>query len=693
MRKTIFLLLFIILIISVEAALPAGWTQTNANTVKDNSGRAYTKNDNGFYARSDAQYTYFYNPASNQQLVIQNTDSTAVKIITYSGSDKGTYTFASGDKKFMEQENVYVANKPSGVEGVQSTGGQPATAQEPPKISGIINPESIAGVGPAGSTPQPGEVPANKFYYVAGADTILPDGTKLVKGQALILDQDVSGNDVYDNLKKINLDQYKFAQTNVGHYKYAVDDKQVVSFTTVRQTQADNAFENYRTTTTVTITQDEQGNTHRRYDEQTTICGKGFARCNEEYKPVPGSRITVDDSYTSVTKPTAADQKGPPETRSALTERTTILYSTDSEGNSLARGTMTIQYMPSDSTNPFSTRTPQEITIWGSNGVLYYHATIDPNTLESNMDRNQIDLIPGLSRAEKDGIRRQLVETGALGFGDAVKTLTFWQNAGTFIRAYYEFAGLRQLTSMIWPGYDAEVQARKERIQQQFCLAAGITNCVTSTICGTIYDISSDNVLAGRGPGGQYVSSAALNAERSLPIEVEGMTRQQLIDLFGNATVIKGVWINLTDPKFDPKILGRMKLRLYHVQFSVTNNIEGDKDLHYNIVFKKVPQGLNSSYGIPVAQARWWSADQNATRLETKRDDIYKFSGTEYSDVCLTFDPSLPSGHAALSSFVDKLCVPFAEYAGGATDYLANPQAGQETPEATSTTSTPGALV
>jgi len=562
-----------------------------------------------------------------------------------------------------------------------------------PKISGITSPESTAVGGPAGSTTQPSAASANKFYYVAAADTILPDGTKLVKGQALVLDQDVSGNEEYDNLRSINADQYKFTQTYTGHYNYAVGgtENSVSTFSTVKQTQADNAFENYRTTTTVTITQDEQGNTHRTYDEQTTICGAGLSRCNEVYTPVPGSHITVDDSYTSVTKPTAEGQKGPPETRTALTERTTILYGTDSEGKSVAQGTMTVEYMPSDSTNPFSTRTPQRIEI-ASDGVVYYLATIDPNTLESSVLINKIDQMPG-SRAEQDAIRRRLVETGALGFGSAVETYTFWQNAGTFIRAYNEYAGLRQLTAMIWPNYDAEVQARKERIQQQFCLAAGITNCVTSAICGSIYDISSDNVLAGRGPGGTYVSSAALNAERSLPIEVEGMTRQQLIDLFGNSTVIKGVWINLTDPKFDPKILGRMKLRLYHVQFSVTNNVEGDKDLHYNIVFKKVPQGLNSSYGIPVAQARWWSADQNATHLETKRDDIYKFSGTEYSDVCLTFDPSLPSGHAALSSLVDKLCVPFAEYAGGASDYLANPQAGQETPGAAPAASTPGALV
>jgi hypothetical protein len=573
-----------------------------------------------------------------------------------------------------EAQKTSGVNKPAGTTSGSTTSG--------PKISGVNSP---AGTG-TGTTGATGRAPTNQYYYVVNTEYTPPGGKQpLTEGTTFVSDTQITDSSV----NSINRDMYRFTQTYAGRYNYVLEDN---SFNTVRQTQADNAFENYRVTTTVTITQDEQGNVHRTYDEQTTICGAGLARCNEEYKPVPGSHITVEDSYTSVTKPSTSGQAAP-ETRSALTERTTTLYGTDGEGNSVSRGTLTTQYMPSDSTNPFSTRTPQEITITGSNNVIYYHATIDPNTFESTVDLNRIDQMDGLSRVEQDAIRRQIVQTGALGFGSAVETYTFWQNAGNFIRAYNEYAGLRQITSIFWPNYDAEVQARKERIQQQFCLAAGITNCVTSTICGSIYDISSDNVLAGRGPGGTYVSSAALNAERSLPIEVEGMTRQQLIDLFGNATVIKGVWINLTDPKFDPKILGRMKLRLYHVQFSVTNNVEGDKDLHYNIVFKKVPQGLNSSYGIPVAQARWWSADQNATHLETKRDDIYKFSGTEYSDVCLTFDPSLPSGHAALSSLVDKLCVPFAEYAGGASDYLANPQAGQETPGAAPAASTPGALV
>jgi len=82
MRKTTFFLLFIILIISVEAVLPTGWKQTNANTITDNTDKVYTKNAEGRYMRSDAQYTYFYNPASNQQLVMQNSDKAAVKIIT-----------------------------------------------------------------------------------------------------------------------------------------------------------------------------------------------------------------------------------------------------------------------------------------------------------------------------------------------------------------------------------------------------------------------------------------------------------------------------------------------------------------------------------------------------------------------------------------------------------------------------------
>ncbi len=404
----------------------------------------------------------------------------------------------------------------------------------------------------------------------------------------------------------------------------------------------------------------------------------------------------VEGSKRTEIKETKTASKTDPKT-GKTTERQVIanegrrLY--DKQGNEI--GILWTGYSASEKNPLVSEKT--SLTFVGKDGHTYYYATRDP-------DGNQVIMVNELDKMKEAGFtdeqinqaRVDIVASGVIGFLDSLKVLTWQQSLGRFMRAYYEFAGLRQLSSLLWPSYDAEVQARKAEIQQKFCITAGITNCAISKICGTIYPIGADNVLAGRGPGGKFVSSASLNAERSIPIEVEGMTRQQMIDLFGNATVIKGVLVNLTDPAFDPRVLGRMKLRLYHVQYSVTNNAEDEKELKYNLHFRRVGEQLNSSYGKPVYQSRWWTDNApTLSYLATARDHIYKFSATEYDNVCLEFDPKLPSGHAAFSDMVDELCVPFIEYAGGPTEITPGAQAAAGTQPAPGApvSSVPGAAV
>ena len=72
---------------------------------------------------------------------------------------------------------------------------------------------------------------------------------------------------------------------------------------------------------------------------------------------------------------------------------------------------------------------------------------------------------------------------------------------------------------------------------------------------------------------------------------------------------------------------------------------------------------------------------------------MYKFSATEYNSVCLTFDPDLPSGHAALSDMVDELCVPIVEYEGPPTEVGAGPGAEAPPPADAPVTAAPGAQV
>ncbi|HLC33130.1 MAG TPA: hypothetical protein VJJ82_04855, partial [Candidatus Nanoarchaeia archaeon] len=118
---------------------------------------------------------------------------------------------------------------------------------------------------------------------------------------------------------------------------------------------------------------------------------------------------------------------------------------------------------------------------------------------------------------------------------DVLYTLGPARSLGFLLRSYEQYNGLAKVTSLTWaPGWNREALAR------QFCLGAGIENCLVSATCGQIHEITADNVLAGRGPGGELVSSASLNAQRSGPINVSGLTRQQILDIMGNTTVMKG---------------------------------------------------------------------------------------------------------------------------------------------------------
>ena len=190
--------------------------------------------------------------------------------------------------------------------------------------------------------------------------------------------------------------------------------------------------------------------------------------------------------------------------------------------------------------------------------------------------------------------------------------------------------------------------------------------------------------------------SASLNAESTSPVEVTGMTKEQLINLLGNTTTIGGRRIALNDPEFDPAALGSIELRFYHVQYGLDNN-DKKETMRYNIIFKDVNEG-NSSYGDSVKEARWWAEDQTIEAGERNKDDIYKWSATKYNTVCLTFDPKMISGVAqpfAGPRWEDELCVPVVEYSGGATSITIPEEAKSSTagPEASEEQQQAGANV
>lgn len=551
---------------------------------------------------------------------------------------------------------VPVAPAPASA-GTGETTGAPAAL--PKGFSVIRGAEQPGGPGAAA----PGAQPGQPTYYVYG-DQVLrrePGSTAEPPKGAVQISQSLANSIPSDAKIKVAV----------------VGGNVAIKYTDTNY--ADNLFEDYKTETTVVVvaSKDAEGRetVTKTQSSQTYICGSSVWTCerysendpevqagtakegDRKFKPLPGSAISESATYASISTTKDGKVKG-----NVLTKETKVVY--DKKDNSIA--TMNIDYRERKKEDPLGQRQVSQIEVTGSDGKPIYKITVNPDG-STNPPTNNLDKVEPRENREK--LAGKIVSTGALGWADAWYALSWQQSLDRAVQGYYEYQGLRQLSGLFWPDHAAEVQARQEKIKQDFCVAAGISNCLTSVICGSIFDLEADNVISGRGPGGQFVSSAVVNAEKTPAIEVAGMTRQQLIDMFGNTTVISGRLFNLTDATFDPKVLGRIKIRLYHVQYSIRNNgiCEGEEceksDMTYNLLFVRVPQELNTSYGKTVSQAYWFTGAKLPVlkHLESAKDDIYKFSATEYSDVCLTFNPGLPSGSAMSSEIVNKLCVPFKE--------------------------------
>ena len=492
------------------------------------------------------------------------------------------------------------------------------------------------GVAPAGA---PGAQPTTYDYVVGAGGYTDSTGKKWPSGSTLTFNQAVPG------LTAITPEQKAFTETYAGQYTYVNG-----VFSVVKEKPSSDIFADYNTKTTVTL-KCEGGICKTTMAQESFVCGEGLSACEKDkdgkkiFKSVPGSKEEV-----SVLTGTGKDEKGNAVPGVIISKKETVY---NDKGEAKAYLQTNYDYKKVD---PEDRSHATVITVTGTDGKEYYKYDVAKDTVDK--PNGGIDKIPNLSDKEKDAVRVAIVGSGDVGFWSAQKTLTWQQSLGRAIKGYYEYQGIRQFSNMFWTGHEEDVRQRQDDIKRKFCLAAGISNCITSQICEHSYDLQADNIVSGRGPGGQYVASAALNAERTPAIEVAGMTRQQLIDLFGNTTVIGGRLFNLTDPSFSPKILGRIKIRLYHVQYSVRNNAPSETNLTYNIKFVRVEEAYNSSYAAPLVEATWFSSNPpSIAYLSSAKDNLYKFSATEYSDVCLTFKPKLPSG----DSLTDKLCVPFQE--------------------------------
>ncbi len=691
MRKIAIALIMIMMMSMIATAeFPSGWIPEGDDMVVDTHGVLYTKDSAGYYTGYSNGQTYQYHPSTNQVLIKDG--GTIIGIRTadqYASISADDPNFDTELKKYLNTD----PNPPTGggaggaaaaggaaTGGAGGTGGQQDTAAPKPlfDIGGGTGAGTGTGVGGEQKPPVYYQTPDGKIYPVQEGQTI-PAGGKTVPQSTVTALQNAVQQ--YGNPTGYINGQYTFKPS-------VTDDPGLI--------------EDYRHTTTATVKINPDGSSTTTTTVKHAVCGAGLDSCDGKTyttESVEGQAVTTG-GYMKDGK-AVLDSKNNPIT--GVTSKEIITYRIVG-GNPVPTTSRETIYKVDARTGTYSTSAMNVYTYDAtgkkSDKPVY---TIDANG-NTNLDKDAYNNLSELDKKavdkERDKANVAYVNSGAAGW-KAFSILGTARVMGRFMRAYDEYAGLRQYSAIGLDSYEAQVKERKMRIQQEFCLASGITNCIVSSICGKIAPIKSDNVVAGRGPGGQFVTSAVLNAERSLAIEIEGMTRQQLIDMFGNQTIIAGRLINLTDPKFDPKVLGKMKLRMYHVQYQITNNVKSGKDMDYNIEFKRGAQASNSTYGPAVKQAKWYSPDQNLEFQKSVKDDLYKFSATEYNVACLTFEPGLPSGPPggqipSIGSVrvVRSLCVTIQEYAGGPTE-IAQPgtASGGAGGAAAPAGTTPGAMI
>jgi hypothetical protein len=273
-----------------------------------------------------------------------------------------------------------------------------------------------------------------------------------------------------------------------------------------------------------------------------------------------------------------------------------------------------------------------------------------------------------LAAAEAERTAKETeAQKASMGLG-AGFTGTIWQSIGLVMKAYEENQGIGKFVLLAWPEYGEWSREWRRTISQSFCGFVSIQNCFESLICGAILDINagdsiSGNVLFGRGPNGQPLTAGTINAQRSLPIILKGLERERLKEIIGEKielVVINGNVINISE--VDTTMLPATELRLYRIQYSLTN--VNDREMKYNLEFK----GQTTR--------KFFSSDKKLSPGQTVPSDdrnIEVYSATKYDEVCMTFNPSLPSGGASTGSLmvapklVNKLCKPIVEYVGGAT--------------------------
>lgn len=273
--------------------------------------------------------------------------------------------------------------------------------------------------------------------------------------------------------------------------------------------------------------------------------------------------------------------------------------------------------------------------------------------------------------------------------GNKLSTMGFLQSLGVTLHAFNEYQGISKLTGLLWDYVSEEkVAERLAQLQEDFCVLGGLKQCFTSVLCdvfqsgGKYFETGSDNyILAEESKEGYHEFVASINGEVSDKISFKGMSRTQLIELFGESTYVDGEKIDLTDATIDTSKLP-FEMWLYNVQLAVNN--PKDSAIHVNIEFRG-----------PNRRARWFNTWRTVEKGLSVDKKIIKYSSSEYTQVCILFKEAIARKQAGVtqgSLWINEFCTPL-EGAGAATSIEGRYNAAQALEDQETTTGVDGAGV
>lgn len=211
---------------------------------------------------------------------------------------------------------------------------------------------------------------------------------------------------------------------------------------------------------------------------------------------------------------------------------------------------------------------------------------------------------------------------------EATGQLTFAERLSGIVKAYNEYSGLGQFSSLFIS--DKDIAKRRQEAEDMFCntVPLGGTQCWTSKICKSKIDPTAGGTsVVAQTATGEPRGAARVTVDKSPPAQYFNQTTGTMQTQF-----------------------------LYRTSYFIQNPT--DSNLTYNIIFYATDGTTYRAFDLD-KQIR-----SGASESRMRSTSVARYSDKDYRKACLTFKPGIKKWDGGLAR---ELCTSVASYAGEAT--------------------------